>query len=134
MPYKILHIEDDPSTQLVMGNLLPNKFNGLQYEATEYGEDGIDMALNPKSLYDMIICDGDVEGEINSARDIIPAIRAGGLDIPILMLSAHVNLIQQVQELNAQKQLEPIAFMTKPYKANALYQQVHQMLSMTPKG
>jgi len=105
MSRRVLLVEDDESAADYLLKAL--REDGLSVEHVADGRDGLYMASS--SEFDAIIMDRMVPGM--DGLSVIKALRAAGIDTPILVLSALTHLDERVKGLRAGGD----DYLTKPY-------------------
>lgn len=122
MTRRILLVEDDAETSdYILKGLRQDGFN---VEHVSDGRDGLFMATS--SQFDAVIMDRMVPGM--DGLSVIKALRAGGVEIPILILSALSHLDERVTGLRAGGD----DYLTKPFGYSELVARLENLLRRRP--
>jgi DNA-binding response OmpR family regulator len=115
---RILLVEDEPALVRGLTDIL--RANGLAVTAVSDGERGLDAALANEA--DLILLDIMLP-KVNG-YEICRAVRAQGIDVPILMLTAK----GQEQDVILGLNLGADDYITKPFRTGELIARVHAVL------
>lgn len=118
MSYSILIVEDEPNMRLGLKDNL--EFEGYSVELAEDGAEGLDKIL--KKPYDLIIM--DVMMPKMSGLDACKKAREGGIETPILLLTAKSEEIDKVIGL----ELGADDYVTKPFSLRELLARIKAIL------
>ena len=118
MDTKILIIEDDPHIRLGLEELL--KSEGFEVVSRESGADAVEAVAQTQPA--LLVLDVMLPGK--SGYDICKEIRARGIDIPILMLTAKSQELDKVVGLN----LGADDYVTKPFGVRELLARIQALL------
>ncbi len=121
---RILVIEDDPVLANCVTEIL--EVNGHESELAQTGEDGIYLAET--GFYQLIILDlglPDMKG-----IEVIKEIRNHQQNIPILILSGHVQLENKIESLNKGAD----DYMIKPFHRDELMARIYALVRRGLKG
>ena len=91
---RLLIVEDEKPLSAAIRRMLEQEHYSV--DAAYTGPDGLDSALS--GIYDAIILDVMLPGMDGFA--ILDALRRGGIDVPVLMLTARGSLDDRVRGLN----------------------------------
>lgn len=120
---KILIIEDEPSMVLGLRDSL--EYEGYEVSAACDGREGLDKASREKP--DLILL--DVMLPLMSGIDVCRALRSGGVEIPIIMLTARSQEIDKVVGL----EIGADDYVTKPFGVKELLARVRAHLRRAAK-
>ena len=115
---RILLVEDDPSLVLALSDRLGSE--GYRVDCERDGEAGLRRAMD--HTYDLILL--DVMLPQKSGFDVCLAIRHGGIDTPILMLTARAQVTDKVEGLD----LGADDYLTKPFEFIELLARIKALL------
>jgi two-component system alkaline phosphatase synthesis response regulator PhoP len=118
MTHRILLVEDDPGLRLVLTHRLGNE--GYRVEAAPDGEEGLRLATGGR--FDLVVLDVMLPGR--SGFDVCRTMRLGGVDTPVLMLTARAELADRVSGLK----LGADDYLTKPFEMAELLARVEARL------
>ncbi len=123
MSARILLVEDEPGLVITLSDLLATE--GHTVECAEDGNRGLEMALSRR--FDLVLLDVMLPGK--SGFDVCREVRAHGVDVPILMLTARSQVIDKVVGLK----LGADDYLAKPFdpaellaRVEALQRRVHK--------
>jgi two-component system alkaline phosphatase synthesis response regulator PhoP len=119
---RVLLIEDDPGLQLTLGDRLARE--GYTLDAATDGEDGLAKAR--AHAYDLVIL--DIALPRMGGLDVCVALRQGGSDVPILMLTARGALADRVAGLK----LGADDYLIKPFEMAELLARVEARVRRAP--
>jgi two-component system alkaline phosphatase synthesis response regulator PhoP len=121
---RILLVEDEPSLVLTLTDRLTAE--GYAVEAVENGEEGLDLALH--GAYDLVLLDVMLPGK--NGFDVCRDLRRGGVETPVLMLTARGQVVDRVVGLK----LGADDYLTKPFDFAELSARIEALLrrSRTP--
>jgi len=122
MSRRILVVEDDEGTAEYILNGL--RQDGFSVERVVDGRDGLFMATS--SEFDAIVMDRMVPGM--DGLSVVKALRAGGVETPILILSALSHLDERVKGLRAGGD----DYLTKPFGYSELVARLENLLRRRP--
>jgi two-component system alkaline phosphatase synthesis response regulator PhoP len=118
MTHRILLVEDDPGLRLVLTHRLVNE--GYRVEGAPDGEEGLRLATGER--FDLVVLDVMLPGR--SGFDVCRTMRLGGVDTPVLMLTARAELADRVSGLK----LGADDYLTKPFEMVELLARVEARL------
>jgi DNA-binding response OmpR family regulator len=118
MSYSILIVEDEPNMRLGLKDNL--EFEGYSVDLAEDGAEGLSKIL--KGSYDLIIM--DVMMPKMSGLDACKKAREGGIDAPILLLTAKSEEVDKVIGL----ELGADDYVTKPFSLRELLARIKAIL------
>lgn len=118
MTRRLLVVEDDASTR----DYVAKGFEQLGWtvERHDNGEDGLELARH--SAFDLIILDRNLPGL--DGLDLLKTVRAGGVDTPIIILSAIAHVDERVKGLRAGGD----DYVTKPFHFSELHARADAVL------
>lgn len=116
---RILVVEDEPAVRDIAMALLDRA--GFQVVAAKNGTDALHI-VDSGETFDLIFSDIVMPGGV-SGIDLVQAIRARNVNIPVLLTSGYAEraLRESMVDLNAAR------FITKPYDGNVLLQKVAEI-------
>ncbi len=123
MSKRILLVEDEPGLVLTLSDLFAAE--GYEVESAQEGNLGLEMASD--SRFDLVILDVMLPGK--SGFDICREVRAHGVDVPILMLTARSQVIDKVVGLK----LGADDYLCKPFDPAELVARVEALLRRVHK-
>ena len=118
MPDRILVVEDDPDAAEFVVNGLRQE--GFTVECARNGPDGLHLAASEK--FDAIVLDRNLPGMDGLA--VLKAIRATGLEVPVIILSAISHVDERVKGLRAGGD----DYVTKPFHFSELHARADVLL------
>lgn len=122
MPKRILLVEDEPGLVLTVSDRLENE--GYVVDIAEDGKTGFDKGYS--GSYDLIIL--DVMLPHKNGFDVCRDLRAKGVQVPIIMLTARGQLTDKVVGLK----LGADDYLTKPFEMLELLARVEALLRRSP--
>jgi two-component system, OmpR family, alkaline phosphatase synthesis response regulator PhoP len=127
MSHRILLVEDDPGLRLVLSHRLASE--GYRVETAADGEEGLRRASGER--FDLVVLDVMLPGR--TGFDVCHTLRLGGVQTPVLMLTALGELADRVTGLN----LGADDYVTKPFEMAELLARIEVRLrrvSPPPEG
>jgi two-component system alkaline phosphatase synthesis response regulator PhoP len=118
MTHRILLVEDDPGLRLVLTHRLASE--GYRVETAPDGEEGLRRATGER--FDLVVLDVMLPGR--SGFDVCRTMRLGGVQTPVLMLTARAELADRVTGLK----LGADDYLTKPFEMMELLARVEARL------
>jgi len=118
MTHRILLVEDDPGLRLVLSHRLASE--GYRVETAPDGEEGLRRATTDR--FDLVVLDVMLPGR--SGFDVCRTMRLGGIETPVLMLTARGELADRVTGLK----LGADDYLTKPFEMAELLARVETRL------
>jgi len=122
MNRRILLVEDEPGLVLTLTDRLVGE--GYEVESASNGETGLEMAL--AGSFDVVLL--DVMLPRKSGFDVCRDLRARGLSVPVLMLTARGQVVDKVVGLK----LGADDYLTKPFEMVELLARVEALLRRAP--
>lgn len=118
MTRRLLVVEDDTSTR----DYVAKGFEQLGWtvERLDNGDDGLELARH--SVFDLIILDRNLPGL--DGLDLLKTVRAGGVETPIIILSAIAHVDERVKGLRAGGD----DYVTKPFHFSELHARADAVL------
>jgi two-component system, OmpR family, alkaline phosphatase synthesis response regulator PhoP len=124
MKRRILLVEDEPGLRRTLKDLLVS--SGYVVETSEDGAEAQTRAEN--DLFDLIVL--DVMLPSRSGFDVAKNLRKGGIETPILMLTARTELNNKVQGFKSGAD----DYLTKPFEAPELIVRIEALLRRAQSG
>jgi two-component system alkaline phosphatase synthesis response regulator PhoP len=118
MTHRILLVEDDPGLRLVLSHRLAAE--GYRVGTAPDGEEGLRRATGER--FDLVVLDVMLPGR--SGFDVCQTMRLGGVETPVLMLTARAELADRVAGLK----LGADDYLTKPFEMVELLARVEARL------
>jgi DNA-binding response OmpR family regulator len=118
MPARVLVIEDEPEMQVILTDNL--QFEGYQVLSVDTGEAGLESALRDKP--DLILL--DLMLPRMSGYEVCRKIRAGGCDVPIIVITARNTEMDRIAGL----ELGADDYVGKPFSVRELLARVRAQL------
>ncbi len=118
MTHRILLVEDDPGLRRMVSHRLASE--GYRVETAPDGEEGLRGATGQR--FDLVVLDVMLPGR--SGFDVCRTMRLGGVDTPVLMLTARAELADRVSGLK----LGADDYLTKPFEMVELLARVEARL------
>jgi two-component system alkaline phosphatase synthesis response regulator PhoP len=118
MTHRILLVEDDPGLRLMVSHRLASE--GYRVETAPDGEEGLRLATGER--FDLVVLDVMLPGR--SGFEVCRTMRLGGVDTPVLMLTARAELADRVSGLK----LGADDYLTKPFEMVELLARVEARL------
>ena len=118
MTHRILLVEDDPGLRLMLSHRLASE--GYRVETAPDGEDGLRRATRER--FDLVVLDVMLPGR--SGFDVCRTMRLGGIETPVLMLTARGEVADRVNGLK----LGADDYLTKPFEMAELLARVEARL------
>jgi two-component system, OmpR family, alkaline phosphatase synthesis response regulator PhoP len=122
MNKRILLVEDEPGLVLTLTDRLSGE--GYEVESASNGETGLDRAL--AGGFDLVLL--DVMLPRKSGLDVCRDLRARGVTVPVLMLTARGQVVDKVVGLK----LGADDYLTKPFEMVELLARVEALLRRAP--
>jgi two-component system alkaline phosphatase synthesis response regulator PhoP len=116
---RLLLVEDEPSLVLILSDRLVAE--GYEVETAGDGARAVDLALG--SSFDLIVLDVMLPGGMDGF-DVCRELRQGGVQVPILMLTARSQVVDRVVGLK----LGADDYVTKPFEAIELLARIEALL------
>ncbi len=118
MSTKILLVDDEANMRLGLSDNL--EFEGYEVDTAENGREGLDKIVN--NTYDLVLL--DVMMPEMSGYDVCKEVRAKGIDIPIILLTAKGEEIDKVLGL----EFGADDYITKPFGVRELMARIKAIL------
>ncbi len=115
---RVLLIEDDPTTSRSIEMMLTNA--SLNVYATDFGEDGIDLAKLYD--YDLILLDLDLPDM--SGHDVLRQLRLDGVNTPVLILTGSDATEDKLKGFGVGAD----DYLTKPFSREELVARIHAII------
>jgi len=115
---RVLHIEDDAAISRSIELIL--RANGFRSEATDLGEEGIDLAK--RFDFDAVICDGHLPDM--AGVDVVRALRRAKIPTPVLMFTGDSGVREKVLAFSAGAD----DYLTKPAHQDEIIARLHALI------
>ncbi|MDY7094709.1 MAG: response regulator transcription factor [Acidobacteriota bacterium] len=117
-PRRILLVEDEPSLRLTLTDRL--RAEGYQVTAAEDGESALDLVA--EEAFDLVVLDVMLPGI--DGFEVCRRLRAGGQELPVLMLTARSQVVDRVVGLK----LGADDYLSKPFETIELMARIEALL------
>jgi two-component system alkaline phosphatase synthesis response regulator PhoP len=118
MTHRVLLVEDDPGLRLMLSHRLGSE--GYRVETASDGDEGLRRATGER--FDLVVLDVMLPGR--SGFDVCQTMRFGGVETPVIMLTARGEVADRVNGLK----LGADDYLTKPFEMAELLARVEARL------
>ena len=121
----LLIVDDEDAIRHILRTAFTRK--GYSVISASNGLEAIEILGNPSHTIDAVLLDINMPGA--SGVDVVRAIKARRPELPVLILSGHIN----AESRNALEQLGQTEFISKPYRLDELGRRIRYMVGDDPE-